>query len=134
MSDPHFQLLLHAARSQPEPQRLLFVFAAAGLPAEASVGQTLSFQAGEGGELEPVMVVDKDPHALTTFEALATESAGTGKDWQVVFVVGLSGRGRTAPSAEQTTQALDQMVEAVRQGDFGRYAAYNFHGEPVSFS
>jgi len=35
-SPSHFELLLQAAPSQPEPQRLLFVFAAAELPADAS--------------------------------------------------------------------------------------------------
>jgi hypothetical protein len=134
MSASHFELLLHAARSQPEPQRLLFVFAAADLPAEATAAQKSRFEAGEGGELEPVMVVDKDPHALTTFEALAAESGHTGRGWRVVFVAGLSGLGLVAPSAEQTEHALNEMVEAVRHGDFGRYVAYDVHGEPLSFS
>ncbi|MEO8346914.1 MAG: ribonucleotide reductase subunit alpha [Betaproteobacteria bacterium] len=134
MSDSHFQLLLHAARSQPEPQRLLFVFTAAALPAEATAEQKLRFEAGEGGELAPVMVVDKDPHALTTFESLVAESGHIGQGWRVVFVAGLSGRGRTAPSDVQTEHALNEMVDAVRQGNLGRYVAYDVHGEPLSFS
>ena len=88
IDESHFQLLLHAARSQPEPQRLLFVFAAAALPDAATAEQRSRFAAGEGGELAPVMCVDKDPHALTTFAALAAESRYTGQPWQVVFVVG----------------------------------------------
>lgn len=134
MSASHFELLLHAARSQPEPQRLLFVFAAATLPGQATAEQKQRFEDGDGGELEPVMVVDKDPHALTTFEALTAESEYTGKGWRVVFVAGLSGRGRSAPSAEQTEHALDEMVEAVRHGNFDRYVAYNSRGEPLGFS
>ncbi len=134
MTDDHFAMLLHAARSQPEPQRLLFVFAAASLPADASAAQKSSFEAGEGGELEPVMSVDKDPHALTTFRALAVESAAMGKDWRVVFVAGLSGDGAKAPTETQTERALHEMAESVRQGNIGRYLAYDAHGEPLSIS
>ncbi len=134
MNDTHFQLLLHAAKSQPEPQRLLFVFAAAALPADASPAQKARFEAGEGGELEPVMCVDKDPAALSSFAALARESELTGQAWQVVFVVGLSGRGQQAPTEKQTEQALNDMTEAVRQGHIGRYVAYDARGEPLSFS
>ncbi|HQR11661.1 MAG TPA: ribonucleotide reductase subunit alpha [Casimicrobiaceae bacterium] len=134
MSDSHFELLLHAARSQPVPQRLLFVFANATLPADATAAQRSSFDAGEGGELDPVMSVDKDPHALTTFAALAAESMQMGQGWHVVFVAGLSGRGTIAPTEAQTEHALSQMVESVRRGDFGRYLAYDSRGEPISIS
>ena len=132
--DSHFQLLLHAARSQPEPQRLLFVFAAAALPADATPEQLARFEAGEGGELEPVMCVDKDPAAVKDFAALAAESLENGSAWQVVFVAGLSGRGQTAPSESETEYAVNAMVEAVRLGNFGRYAAYDVRGEPLGFS
>ncbi|MEO8137001.1 MAG: ribonucleotide reductase subunit alpha [Betaproteobacteria bacterium] len=134
IDDSHFQLLLHAARSQPEPQRLLFVFAAAALPGDATADQRLRFEAGEGGELAPVMCVDKDPHALTTFDALKGESEHTGQPWQVMFVVGLSGRGQHAPTPLETEAALNAMVEAVRQGSIVRYAAYDARGEPLGFS
>ena len=133
MSDPHFRLLLQAAKSQPEPQRLLFVFAAAALPEHASAEQRARFEAGGGGELEPVMCVDKEPGSLSDFAALVSESRQAGPDWQVVFVAGLSGTGRKAPSAEQVEQSLNDMVEAVRQGNIGRYAAYDVRGEPLSF-
>ena len=132
--DSHFQLLLHAARSQPEPQRLLFVLAAAVLPDAATPAQRQQFEAGEGGELAPVVCVDKDPHALTTFAALKVESELAGQPWQVMFVVGLSGRRQQAPTPMETEAALNVMVEAVRQGSFGRYAAYDARGEPLSFS
>ena len=130
----HFQLLLQAARSQPEPQRLLFVFAAAALPADASPEQQARFEAGEGGELEPVMCVDKDPLAVKDFAALTAESLENGSAWQVVFVAGLSGRGQVAPSESDTEHAINTMVEAVRLGNFGRYAAYDVQGEPLAFS
>ncbi|MEO8847511.1 MAG: ribonucleotide reductase subunit alpha [Casimicrobiaceae bacterium] len=134
MHDSHFQLLLHAARSQPDPQRLLFVFAAAVLPSDASAAQRLQFDEGDGGELTPVMCVDKDPHTLTTFEALNAESLHTGNAWQVLFVAGLSGMKMTLPSESQIARALDEMVESVRQGSIDRYAAYDVRGEPLSFT
>ncbi|MEO8754259.1 MAG: ribonucleotide reductase subunit alpha [Casimicrobiaceae bacterium] len=133
-NEPHFGLLLHAAKSQPEPQRLLFVFAAAALPDDATAEQKARYERGEGGELEPVMCVDKDAHALTTFEALAAESRQTGQAWQVVFVAGLSGRGTQAPSEAQAERALNDMVEAVRQGAIGQFSAYDAQGAPLSFS
>ncbi len=133
-NEPHFALLLQAARSQPEPQRLLFVFAAAALPEDATAEQKARFHAGEGGELEPVMCVDKEARALTTFEALVAESRQMGQDWHVVFVGGLAGRGTKAPSEAQAERALNDMVEAVRQGAVGGYSAFDMHGDPLSFS
>jgi hypothetical protein len=63
-----FADLLDAARQQSEPQRLLFVFVGASLPEGASAEQRASFEAGESGELAPLMCVDKDPAALGSFE------------------------------------------------------------------
>lgn len=134
MNSSHFELLLQAARTQPEPQRLLFVFAAATLPAEASAEQRARFEAGEGGELEPVMCVDKAPDALGSFAGLTAEARELGAAWHVVFVAGLSGKGRIAPSDAETERAVEAMVDDVRQGAFGRYAAYDLQGEPLGFS
>lgn len=132
--DTHFQLLRSAARSQPEPQRLLFVFAAAALPDDATPEQRARFDAGAGGELDPVMSVDKDPDALTTFDALVEESRHTGQPWQVMFAAGLSGVNGEPPTTAQTVKALDGMLDAVRQGHIGGYIAYDVRGEPLSFS
>lgn len=100
--ESHFQLLLHAARSQPEPQRLMFVFAAAALPTDATPSQKARFDAGDGGELEPVICVDKHPDALRSFAELSAEATENGANWHVVFVAGLSGRGQTAPTEAET--------------------------------
>ena len=54
-----FDDLLQAARQQREAQQLLFVFAGAELPADADAEQRERFAAGEGGELAPLMCVDK---------------------------------------------------------------------------
>ena len=47
----HFRQLLQAAAAQPDPQRLLFVFAAAELPDDPTPAQRERFAAGEGGAL-----------------------------------------------------------------------------------
>ena len=62
-----FEDLLRAARQQSQPQRLLLVFAGASLPAGAAAEQRARFDAGESGELAPLMCVDKDPQALASF-------------------------------------------------------------------
>ena len=130
----HFQQLLQAAAAQPEPQRLLFVFAAAELPDDATPAQRARFAAGEGGTLTPLMCVDKAPHELAGFAALRAESQQAGPPWQVVFAAGLGGRNGQPPSEAQIDTALEAMVEAVRTGSFGRFAAYDPNGDPVEFS
>jgi hypothetical protein len=64
MNISSFDDLLQAAMQQAQPQRLLFVFASADLPADSTEEQRARFQAGEGGALVPVMCVDKAPDEL----------------------------------------------------------------------
>lgn len=129
-----FQKLLHAALTQAEPQRLLFVFAAAELPDDASPEQRRRFEAGEGGALVPLACVDKSPAELASWEALAAESRRASPPWQVVFIAGLPGQGGRAPSAQLVDSALEAMVENVRQGHFRGYLALDTEGEPLAFS
>lgn len=133
MTDSHFQQLLAAARSQPEPQRLLFLFAAAELPDDANAEQRSRFESGEGGALAPLMCVDKHPDELTDFEALVAQSRRAGPPWQVVFVAGLSGQRGRPPADEQVEAALQSMTEAVRSGTIRRFAAYDAGGRPLDF-
>ena len=92
-SDQHFPQLLAVAAAEPEPQRLLFVFAAAELPDNATPDQRARFQSGRGGALGPLMCVDKAPRDLPDFAALAAEAARAGPPWSVVFAACLSGQG-----------------------------------------
>lgn len=126
-----FDDLLQAARAQPEPQRLLLVFAGATLPDNASAAQRARFASGAGGELAPLMCVDKTPEDLADFAALAAEAARFGQDWAIVFAAALPGRDGQAPSEAQTEAALQRMVEAVRGGAIGGFIPFDRDGLAV---
>ncbi|MBI3369410.1 MAG: ribonucleotide reductase subunit alpha [Burkholderiales bacterium] len=126
-----FDGLLATALQQSEPQRLLLVFAGASLPADASAAQRASFEAGESGELAPLMCVDKDPAALADFDALVAEAATLGPPWALVFAAALPGRDGQPPSATRVDAALQHMVEAVRGGDVDRYIPFDRQGHAV---
>ena len=130
-----FDQLLQGAAAQPEPQRLLFVFATAELPEDATPAQRESFAAGGGGTLEPVICVDKGLDELTGFDALVTESESREADapWHVVFAAGLSGRNGQSPSAEQVELALQTMVERVRGGRLESFLALDKSGDALQF-
>ena len=129
----HFDQLRRAAAEQPDPQQLLFVFAAAELPDDATPAQRRRFAAGGGGALAPLMCVAKRPDELTGFDAFVAEARDAGPAWQVVFAAGLSGRGGRAPTQPQVEQALQAMVERVRGGVFDGMLALDAAGEPLRF-
>ncbi|RPJ48539.1 MAG: ribonucleotide reductase subunit alpha [Betaproteobacteria bacterium] len=131
MNISSFDDLLRAARAQPEPQRLLFVFADAALPEDATTEQRARFELGEGGALIPLISVDKRPEELDTFAALVEESRQFGRDWAIVFVAGLSGRGGRAPTSDEADQSLQRMIEAVKTGAFGSFMPFDRQGNPV---
>lgn len=134
MEIANFDDLLRAARVQPEPQRLLFVFAAAELPADSTPEQRARFEAGEGGALVPLMSVDKDPDDLASFASLEQESRQFAGDWTMVFVAGLSGRDGRKPTGAQTDQALQRMIESVKTGSFGSFIPFDRQGVPLQLS
>ena len=129
----HFDQLLQAAAAELQPQRLLFVFANAGLPDDATPVQRQRFAAGSGGNLTPLMCVDKSSAELAGFEQLVAESKTAGPPWDVVFAAGLAGRSGQPPSAQQVEQALEGMVERVRSGTIGNLLALDSSGEPLHF-
>jgi len=129
-----FEDLLGAARRQPEPQRLLFVFAVAELPDDSTPEQRARFEAGEGGALAPLMAVDKTPEELDTFAALVEESRQFGPDWAVVFVASLPGRNGRAPSSQEADPALQRMIESIKAGSIGSFLPFDRQGEPMLLS
>jgi hypothetical protein len=134
MNIESFDDLLRAARSQPEPQRLLFVFAGAELPEDSTPEQRARYQAGEGGSLTPMMSVDKSPGELESFAALAEEAGQFGRDWAIVFVASLSGRGGRAPSGAEAGQSLERMIASIKAGAVGAFIPFDRNGDPVLLS
>ncbi|MCD9086964.1 ribonucleotide reductase subunit alpha [Stenotrophomonas sp. SY1] len=128
-----FDGLLHAARQQAEPQRLLFVFARADLPESPTDDQHGRHARGEGGTLTPVLCVDKAPEEVASFIALANESANAGMTWDVAFVAALEGRAGIAPSSDEAAQPLRLMVNAINDGQISRFAAFDREGNPLQF-
>lgn len=131
MEISHFNDLLAAARQQPDAQRLLLVFAAASLPPDATAEQRARFEAGESGELTPLMCVDKDPADLQDFATLQAEASSLGPGWALVFAAALAGQGRLAPAAAQVEAALTRMVEAVKSGRLDGLIPFDRQGEAV---
>lgn len=130
----HFDQLLRSAATEPQPQQILFVFAAAGLPEAATPAQRARFDAGQGGSLEPLACVDKTLDELTSFEDLVAESRQACPPWQVVFIASLAGQEGRLPSPERVDSALRAMVEGVRVGRLDGYLALDPAGEPLEFS
>ncbi|WP_339805950.1 ribonucleotide reductase subunit alpha [uncultured Marinobacter sp.] len=116
-----FKDLLEVARTESEPQRLLFVFCKAELPEDATAEEKSAFDRGEGGALTPVICVDKTPSEVPEFERLVVESEQTGQNWDVVFVAAMSGRGGIEPSSDDVQQPMNMMVESIRLGKVANF-------------
>lgn len=127
-----FDDFLNLAQRQDEPQRLLLVFTRPELPNGHTAEQADRFALGEGGHLAPVVCVDKDPRELKSFTALAAESRQIEQDWAVLFAAALIGQGDEPPTDEQTDQALDQMVEAIRTGRVSNFLVFDRQGQVLS--
>ena len=134
MNISSFDDLLRAASAQPEPQRLLFVFAQAVLPDDSTPEQRARFEAGEGGALAPLMAVDKAPEELGTFAELVEESSKFGPDWAVVFVASLPGRAGRPPTSKEADQPLQRMIESIKMGSFSSFIPFDRYGEPMQLS
>lgn len=126
-----FQNLLQAARQQPEPQQMLFVFARTELPEDAAPEDKLRFEKGQGGVLTPIMFVDKKPSDIATFADLVEESRQMGEAWDFVFVGCLSGQGDREPSDDEVTKALEVMVKSIQGGIIDHLLTYRPDGEQV---
>ncbi len=121
--------LLSAAKAQPQPQRLLFVFTRAELPADAGQAEQERFAARQGGSLAPVMCVDKSPQDVASFADLVSESQTTGQDWDVVFVASMGGRNGRPPTQAEADEPIKMMVSAIKGGQVGGFLAFNREGD-----
>lgn len=130
-----FDSYLDTARRQPEPQRLLFVFAKAVLPEDHDEAEAARFQAGEGGALLPVMYVDKRPDEVTGFDALVQESRQMGEDWHIVLTAALGGRGGEPPSDQRVEDAFNSIIGTIHAGgDLSNLLAFDREGVPLTFA
>lgn len=134
MNITNFAELLMAARQQPEPQRLLFVFTQPELPDGYTDAQKQDFHAGRGGVLTPQMCTDKALDELGDFSDLVKESRQMRPDWKIVFVAGLAGRAGVMPSAEEAQEPLKTMVSSIQNGAISKYLAFDQDGNLVQFS
>ena len=123
-----FDDLLQVARTQAEPQRLLFVFAGAELPDDATPAERAQFERGQGGALTPIMCVDKTPAELATFASLTEEARDYGTEWAIVFVAALSGQQGQAPSDAAAEGALNRMVASIKAGQFASFIPFDRQG------
>ena len=130
-----FATLLQAARQQPDPQRLLFVFLNVALPPGATAEEEARFEQGQGGQLMPVICVDKSLDELTDFDSLVTESdAEMGEDWKIVLIAAMSGENGQMPTSEDAEEPLKKIAnEVVSGGDLSPFLAFKRSGEPVVF-
>ena len=134
MTIASFDDLLHAATEQLEPQRLLFVFATAGVDEHATAEQRARFEAGQGGTLTPLMCVDKLPSELASFDALLEESREFEQPWDMVFVAALPGSSGVSPTSAQAEAPLQRMVDSIKSGSIGGFIPFDAQGRPVHFS
>jgi hypothetical protein len=121
--------LIRAARAQAQPQRLLFAFARAELPDDAGAAERAGFAEQRGGALAPVMCVDKTTEELGSFADLVTESAYTGKQWDIVFVSTMSGRNGKPPASAEAEAPLNMMVTYIHTGQIAQFLAFGRDGE-----
>lgn len=128
-----FDDLLQAARQQSEPQRLLFVFATSSVPEDATAAQKASHARGEGGELTPLLCVDKTPNELVDFAALVEESRNTGEDWQVMFVAAMADQTAFLPDNKDVDLAFQRMTQMIKYGTIGSLLAFDRQGDPLVF-
>lgn len=109
-----FQGLINAANEQPEPQRLLLMFAKTESDGESS------------GTISPTMCIDKLPEELTTFADLITEADGVSTEWDFIFCGGLDGENGTAPSSEDAEPHLKKMPHQLASGEgLSQYLIFN---------
>lgn len=128
-----FRRLLDAAAAEPQPQRLLFVFAEVALPAGASAVDAARHAAGQGGTLTPLACVDKGVEDLDSFDALVAESRQACPPWGMVFIAALSGQGGKVPAKDVVDSALRRMVENIQAGRMAGYLALDPQGDPLTF-
>ena len=121
-----FSDLLSMANEQPDPQRLLFLFASAESTKKSRKRDD------KKGTIEPTMVVDKLPDELSTFSDLVKEADSINKKWDFVFIASLSGQMRKAPTTEEAEPYLNKMTDDVMTGkNIRQYVVFDREENPI---
>ena len=129
-----FASLLTVARQQPDPQKLLFLFLEKSISNDNKAEKQTSFNAGTGGELSPVMTLEKSLENLTNFADLVAESREQKREWHIVLVGALGGKNGELPDTKTAFKHLDNMIKTVESGgDITKYLAFQINGELISF-
>lgn len=114
---------------------MLFVFLKASLPKDYKDEEKGSFDSGQGGELEPIMCVDKPLEELSNFSDLVKESEQMEQDWHIVLVSSISGSNGLVADTKEVERSLKMMVGTVQQGgDLSKFMAFERGGEPLRFN
>ena len=131
----NYETLVEAARQEPDPQRLLFLFLQPFLMDDDNEEEAQRFKDGQGGGLKPVFHVDFAAEELTTFEALTTESKKMEAEWNIVLVGCLTGEAGEPPTTKSVDEWIEFMQQAVLSGSpLSQFLAFNRSGDPVHFA
>lgn len=122
----HFENLLNTAKNEPQPQRILFLFAKA-------IDQAGVMRADcQGGRIEAVMCVDKSPEDLSTFKSLVAEADQQSVNWNLILTSTLSGNGGQNPSDSEILTALQKMSNIfAKQEDLSQFIVWNRQEEII---
>lgn len=131
MSIENYADLITTAKNETNPQRLLFVFAKAVLPDDATPEEKAAFEKGEGGALDPILCVDKTPEEAASFPTLVAEAETTGHSWDVAFISAMSGHAGQTLNSDECVQPLNMMVEQIRLGKISQFLAISRDGELI---
>lgn len=128
MAITNFEDLVQTAKQQPEPQRLLFLFAKANAETTTDSGQ-------QRGTITPVICVDKLPTELDGFQNLVAEADNFKKEWNFVFIAALAGIGGKEPTSEEAGHYLERMTTSIASGtDIHQYVIFDREENPVTLS
>ena len=129
-----YNSLLAVARQQTQPQHFLFVFLKKSLPHDHKGDEESRYKPGVGGELAPVMTLNKPLTILTSFEDLVSESKQQNRQWDMVLVAVLEGKNGIMPTDEQAVEQLEVMMKTVETGgNLAKYMAFDREGTPLLF-
>ncbi|GAA0859245.1 ribonucleotide reductase subunit alpha [Aliiglaciecola litoralis] len=125
----NFSTLLEMANEQPDPQRLLFLFAS------AKTTKKSRKQDDKKGTIEPTMVVDKLPEEISNFSALVSEADCVNKNWDFVFIASLGGELKKAPSSEDAEPYLNKMTDDIMTGsNIMQYVVFDRDENPIELT